>query len=773
MATRSTTVLTNFNGGELDKRLYGRFDIAKYPNSSKKLINFQPLVEGSITRILGTRFVNETKNNGVVRIIPFQFGTEQAYQIEAGDMYFRFYKDRGRIESPPGTPVEIATPYTLADLEELRFCQDKDVLYLVHPNYAPRKLIRASHTSWSLATYSATDGPYLDENVTTTTLQPNAVSGNVTITASTPLWAATDVGRYVRIKHIVSDVVTWGYAQITGYVSPTVVNATVKTDFSAFSASTSWRLGAWSDTLGWPRLATFHQKRLFFAASKTLPQTLWSTVSGNYESFSPTSKLKPSNTIDDLIQDDSALTLTINNDTVNAIAWLSSGKELTVGTVGGEFTITTGAQNEFLTPGNVTIQNQTNVGSYLNHSAIRIGGSTIFIQKARRRLYETAYNFETDSNLAPDLSLYAHHLLRKKIKSIVYQPQPYSTIWAIRDDGVLLGFTYIRDQQVSSWFQRVLGGKNAKVLSASVIPGDGQDELWLVVERTINGSTKRYIEYVEYEFVEDDITSKEYGLFVDSGLTFNGWNSDPSKTLTLSGAGPWTAGQTKTMTAIGHTPFSNGDIGKVYKFRKLGVVDLSLSVEIVSYTSSTVVGVKLSQNIPAALQNSAVDWWGRAVTQISGASHLEGETVQILADGATHPDKIVGSGMVSLDRPAVVVNLGLGYISYLESLSIEPGGSDGPSLGRKKAIQEVVLKLTESLGGDFGYGGIYRNDPFEEMQFRTALMPMDQGPPLFTGDIPVSKPSGTNSTLTIIVKQEFPLPFTLSAVSFRVTVQDG
>ena len=91
-------IKTSFNAGEFSERLYGRVDLEKYASGSKTMRNFVPMPHGGATRRPGTKFIEETKDSSKLsRLIPFQFSTEQAYIIEAGDQYMRFYMNGGQI----------------------------------------------------------------------------------------------------------------------------------------------------------------------------------------------------------------------------------------------------------------------------------------------------------------------------------------------------------------------------------------------------------------------------------------------------------------------------------------------------------------------------------------------------------------------------------------------------------------------------------------------------------------------------------------------------
>ena len=144
-------IQSSFASGELSPRLRAHVDFAKYKNGVAECVNYFPTVHGSLLSRYGSRFVAETKTSAKESVlIPFEFSTVQAYMLEFGDLYARFYKDGGRIESPPGSPVELSTPYLESELYALKYAQSADTLYIVHDAHKPAKLTRTSHTAWQL-----------------------------------------------------------------------------------------------------------------------------------------------------------------------------------------------------------------------------------------------------------------------------------------------------------------------------------------------------------------------------------------------------------------------------------------------------------------------------------------------------------------------------------------------------------------------------------------------------------------------------------------------
>lgn len=153
---------------------------------------------GGVTRRPGTRFISEVKNSAnKVRLIAFEFNVEQTYILEFGPTYFRVYKDGGIIESG-GSPVEVTTVYTASDLDGLKYAQTADVMYVVSPNHPIQKITRTSDTAWTITEVTTARGPFLDPNITATTLTPDSRDGTIRLTASASTFVSSDVGRLVK-----------------------------------------------------------------------------------------------------------------------------------------------------------------------------------------------------------------------------------------------------------------------------------------------------------------------------------------------------------------------------------------------------------------------------------------------------------------------------------------------------------------------------------------------------------------------------------------------
>ena len=673
---RVAVQLTNFTGGELSPRLDGRNDLQKYATGCKTLENMIIFPHGSAARRSGTQFVAEVKDSTKeTRLIPFEFSTTQTYILEFGNQYIRFFKDNGQILSS-GSPYEISSPYLEAELFDIKFAQSADVMYICHPNHPAKKLSRTGHTSWSLTSVDFTDGPYMDENISSTTISTSAhtVGTGRTLTASSTTgindntgFQTTDVGRLIRFRD--------GYGKITARTSTTVVTIEILEDMGSSSSSANWSLGAFSETTGHPSCVTFFEQRLVFAATLSQPQTIFFSKSGDYENMDENRG--------GTIADDDAIIYTIASNQVNAIRFMTATRTLIIGTAGGEFAVSGGGTDIAITPTNILIKKQSNNGA-ANVDALAVGNATLFLQRARRKLRELAYNFDVDGYVAPDLTILAEHISEGGFKQLSYQQEPNQIIWCARNDGQLVGLTYQREQQVVAWHRHIFGGAfgsgNAVCESVATIPTDDSEyQTYVIIKRTINGATKRYVEFIhQYDFDETDDTSFN---FLDSQLSYS----------------------------------------------------------------------------------------GSAVTTLGGLSHLEGQTVSVLADGATHPDVTVSSGQITLARSATKVKVGLSYTSLLQTMRIDAGAQNGTSQSKTKRIYEITARLYESIGIEVGPD----LNNMERIPFRSSANAMNSGISVFTGDKEIEFRGNYETDGFIFVRQTQPLPLTVLSLYPRLITNDG
>lgn len=825
----------SFTSGEFSPLLKGRVSADRYKDALETCLNYLPLIQGPITRRTGTYYVAKTKDSSKKsRLQAFEFSTTQAYILEFGDEYVRFYKDNGIITLSPqaisgvtqanpavvtyvgsdtyangdriiidgvvgmtqlnnveftvanvnagantfelsgidstsygayssgGTVSEIyevAMPYQDTEVFDLKFTQSADILYITHPTYAPRKLTRTGHTSWTLTTIDFLDGPYLSTNTTTTTLSPSAASGTgVTLTASAITginndtgFQTTDVGRLIRIK----EGSVWGYVKITGWTSTTVVTVDVINTLTNTTAKATWRLGVWSGTTGYPAAVTFHEDRLFFLGPSSYPQRLDGSRASDYENFAPTDT-------DGTVTSSHAVGFSLNANDVNVGKWLiSDEKGLLVGTVGGEWVVRASSQNEALSPTNITAKRATSYGSN-NVQPVAVGKSALFIQRSGRKLREMTYFFDVDGFRAADLTQLSEHVTRSGITQIAYQKEPQSIVWCVRTDGVLAAMTYERDLDAlrAGWSRVIIGGtsdaggSDAIVESVAVIPnpeGTRQD-IWIIVKRYINGGTKRYVEYLGKMFEDDDEQKDAY--FLDSGITYDA-------PLTITGA---TQANPVVITSASHG-LSNGDEVRIYDVMGMeelnGNVYTLANVAANTFELSGINGTAFGAYISGGVAR-------KLVSSLSGLNHLEGETIQVLADGAVLPDVEVTAGSVTISNPSAVIHFGYNKSADLKMLRIEAGAADGTALGKTRRIHRVGLQMHRSLGLKIGFDF----DALDTITFRNSSVPLNQPPELFTGILSQNVAANYDFDNQICIRQDQPLPSTILSIMPQMLTYD-
>ena len=290
------------------------------------------------------------------------------------------------------------------------------------------------------------------------------------------------------------------------FVSGTVTQIAVG---STANLTPRWAFSRWSATRGWPSQVAFFRERLVFGTNQTIDMS----VAADFENFSD------KNTSGE-VSSDMAIAIQVSSDTVNTIEWLSPSDGLLIGTAGGEFVCGEVTTDEPLGPGNVKITQQSLFGSK-SVIPVQIGDVVVFVQRSGRKMRELAYEFGSNGYKSSDLTVLSEHISASGITDIVYQQEPHSVIWAVRTDGLLIGFTYNKEQEVLGWHKHPVGGNGiVECIESIPNPNGTQDDLWAIVRRTINGQTKRYIEYLEADFDETSLLPDAF--FVDSGLTYDG-----------------------------------------------------------------------------------------------------------------------------------------------------------------------------------------------------------------------------------------------------------
>lgn len=505
----------SFNRGEITPLAHARRDLPLYTSAAALLRNWVVLKYGGVRRRSGTRYIGRAKyDDKHARFMEYVFNTGQSFVLEWGDEYVRFWTMGGQLIADD-EPYEVETPYTEDEVEDIQFAVSNDVIYLAHPNHKPKRLQRFSNTNWTIEDVEFRDGPYLPINdISTNTVTP---SGSLSTGASrTFTWTggvsftSDDVGRLFRMALSNS----WAWCRITAVSSALVVTADVvegQDPVSPVTASASWQLGAFADSVGWPACVTFYQRRLVWGRTSLYPRAVFASVSDFPERYSP------SEAKDGTVLDDSGFMRDITSGKADPILWMKEGSRIVIGTASAiRWVGATDDSGETMTPRNVDTKISRRVGTRnvlpaeVDEGFVFAGSNGLSV----RNYVEDEYgNADT-----PDISVLAEHLCKSRVVRLAYQQTPDSIVWCITDTGRIFGLTIDRDEKVVGYHSHDVSGN---VLSLAVIPTSTHDELWMLVEREINGETRRYIEVLEPQF-DEDLRDRTDAFFVDCGLTYEG-----------------------------------------------------------------------------------------------------------------------------------------------------------------------------------------------------------------------------------------------------------
>lgn len=693
---------------------------------------------------------------------------------------------------------EITTIYEEVDIEGLSFAQNADTMYIAHKNYPPGKLTRAGHASWTLNNaYSRTSDPFVGP---TDAMSAATQANPGVLTTTAPHGLA--VGDVIAITGVVGMTQLNGNYYLVGTV-PTTTTLTLKSlagvavDTTSFTAYSSG--GTITQSNKFPRAVTFTDTgRLMFGGTIANPETIWASKSPTsagvvaYDDF----------TVGTGATDAVTFTLAPVHGRVDAIQWLANtAKAVVVGTFGSIRRVYGATEQEPLSPTSVTAKSANALGCAYT-LPISNGDSLFYIQRGNAILRSLGFDIQSDGYTTTDRNLVADHLSLSGLKQMIEVQGLPDIIWVTRNDGRLLGLTYKEKEDISGWHRHYLGGRHTnsnnvsvpfgKVIWAARMPRPSAvDQLWLIVERVINGNTVRSVEYVadppSYPNIADfytgednettDKTKFENAMFeinkdsihLDMSVTFDGSADGSASSLTLTpGAGATTAGTTGvTFTASGAI-FTSAMVGRQLwkKYDENG--DGGGRAEITGYTSSTVVTCTILSAFDSVSAIAAGKWFKTAST-ISGCDHLEGQTIYPVADGGVHPAVTVTSGAFTLNYEASKVHAGLKYVGVLKTLNLDSGGVSGSAASKPRNIIRTALRLFNTLGIQIGTS-LYR---LSQVVFRTTAQISGRCPPPFSGIMDANHyDAWAQDGKEVVIVQDNPVPCTVLSMDLFMDTTD-
>ena len=570
---RQDILSTNFSGGEISPRLYGRPDLAKYADSVKLARDVVVMQHGGVRGRPGTDHLGEVKDSSkLTRLVPFVRDQDNAYVVEMGDGYARFWKNGALL----GAIYEIATPYTTANVFSVDFTQGADTMFLALGTLPIYRLRRFADTRWvhEAAPFSPEPFDAIGRRQATA-ITLGAVSGSTTATAAAAAFLEADVGRTIqhdggeaRISSFTSTTVVdvtvtstfasttlpasewvmtgspqtsctptdkepvgmsttltlaangWrsddvgryvtlngGMLKITGYTTALAVTARIESVLSGVTAAEAdaWTLesAVWNAQDGYPTTVTLHQQRLVAGGSARFPQTIWGSRAGLYNDFTKG------------VLDDDSYSFELSSDEVNPIQFLSSNRDLVALTYGGEWVLSGGIEKPIV-PTNVRATPQAKVGS----ASVRpeqVDDDLYYAQRGLSTLRTLGFAIDVAGYRSGEASTFSEHLVSGGIEQISYQQSPERVQWVQKSDGTYLAATISREQAVRA-FTLCTPAAGGVVESMATIPEGGEDKTYMIVRRTINGTTKRYVERMNWSAYQDSMVTKTPASATVTGL---------------------------------------------------------------------------------------------------------------------------------------------------------------------------------------------------------------------------------------------------------------
>ncbi|KKN27532.1 hypothetical protein LCGC14_0863680 [marine sediment metagenome] len=879
---KSYAIWSDFRAGELTSLLDGQIAFEKYYSGCKTLQNFIPRPQGPASNRTGFRYIADSKNSATkkCRLVSFEFSTTQAYIIEFGDLYCRFYRNQGQIDSG-GSPYEIVTTYTEAELPELQFTQSADILYIAHPSHAPATLSRTGHTSWTLADIGYKRGPFLTTNITTTTISSNNDIGTgVTLTASSSIFNANHVGGLWRVKD--------GVVKITAYSSGTSVTGDIQDE----PDGTAGNLGT-SATYAQPKFGTAaglfdadgdyltvpdHADWDFsggswtvdcwiYTADALISQDLWfqRTDANNFMEC----ELLGGNTVRFRIASGGSIVLSVTTapEVIDVSTWhhvevcedgnnyyifidgtlaaftgssqrpanytglFHIGAENKSGSIAHEFN---GWIDEFRVSNGVTrntsgfIPPITEYSSDANtklllhmngsdesttftdsgntvHTVTANGDAQLDTGTAGDKVIDWAEGaWSADEGWPTSVTFFEQRLWWSKIQTLYSSKSgDYTNMEAgTADDDAIIYTIAARHVNKIHWLSsgKILAAGTAggefKIAASSV--EDAITPLNVrVAKESSNGSayheaievkdvvlylqkgkrqilefsyrwenqtyvspdmtdlaehiTKDYIEYMAYQQLPFSILWCVRNDGVLAAMTYDrlrqmiAWH----RHITTDSTGDSSFESVAVIPSI-----ENNGYDEVWV-----VVNRTINggtVRYIEMLEQQYDGEALNSN-ECFFLDSGLTYNGASTTTISGLDHLEGELVAVIGDGVVQASKTVSSGSITIDTTASRVHAGLAYDSVLQTMRVEQADAEGTSQGRKKRINQVVLRLKDAK--QYKYGKT-PTGTFKEIT-ETAL---------FSGDKEVEFIKGWGKEGHVTIKQEKPLPITVLAIIAELDV---
>ena len=680
-----------------------------------------------------------------------------------------------------GRIYTIASPYAAEDLALLKFVQQQNIMTFTHTSYPPTTLTATTATNWVFNTivfgptvaaptgiavtfstagstsYSYTVTAVSDQNEESPPGTPGAVSGAANIGATqgsmTIVWdVVPGAVSYNVYKAQVSFAGAVPAGQEYGFIGSATTNkfvdSNVSSDFSETPPIVKNPFAGGNN----PGCCVFFQQRIYYAGSVTFPTTFWASIPAVYTNF---------NTSDPVIDSD-AYNGTLVSLQVNAIkSMLPMPGGLILLTSQGAWQLSSGsggtASTGAVTPTNATATPQAYNGAS-DIPPIVVNYDVLYVQSKGTMVRDLNYNIYAAIYTGSDISVLSNHLFfGRKLVEWAYAEEPFKIIWAIRDNGTMLSLTYVKEQEIYGWSRHDTFGLFKSVCA---LREGNADAAYMAVSRFLQG---QWITCIERMGDRTFLYGAEDSFCLDCALK----SSLPTPATGIrasSSSGP------VTFTADANV-FSSATVGSVLRMDG-GIANIT------GFTSATVVTGTWTQPATMLIYNdpnhtpipALSGEWTLAVPvkTFFGLDHLNGQTVNILADGGVVAPQVVANGMIHLPNAATKVVAGLPFVAQLQTMYLDIGQEVNTIQGKRKKINGLTVRCVETRGLKVGR----TFNTLTEVKELQRTMVLGQPIPLLTGDTYMHMDSLWDVPGQICIQQDQPLPATILGVVPEITLGD-
>lgn len=761
-----------FAGGVLSKSLWGRYDLNKYQTGLKKAENAVLSVEGGVKKRWGTYFTGYRKlEDSGAKLIPWRIADDDSYMLEFGHNYIRFIRFGGYVAIPGGWVadpdnvaanvsgfMEVATPWSASIVRELKYTFANDIMYIVHKSLRPRQLQRLSLYDWNLIEqdfdphpdwFGALNGTYHDDTTVDDNYDAEPVPTKYKVSATLPDGRETkassvetvnaDLGhRRTRVD------LNWpdygGAIQYTVYKGANgifgFIGYTETSDFTDRNFAPSYEVVPIGDGMGFggggglgaqnPSVIEFYKQRMVYAASGTKPQDLWFSRPFIFNSLTKSVPL----------QDDDAFQLPLVGRQRHTINHMIMLKKFLIFTDSAEWTMNT-VENRAMSAATADPVIETYYGADPILRPMPIGNRILFVQNKTGDILDMGYEYTADAFKADNLSRLVQDLFKNKnIVAWDYSTYPENLLFCVLDDGTLAIMTYVREHEIWGWTTASTKGKFTDVACVSEID---QDAVYFQVERIIEGETQYFIE--RYEVSRSDSIADM--IFSDCALTSAKTqegivigSSSSQWSISFINGGTYSVGQNVMIES--EDSYWMGEITEV-----LGTIPKVIRV----------IPYRETAEFPEEFENNAVTV-SILHDEITGADHLEGETIWALADGKVYKDIVVVDGGFTLPSPAAHIHFGIPYSTQIKVLDIDADPLKAQF--KEKTVHEVTLNVKNTRGVRVGVE--HADYDLEELVSRNSETNMYLAPAPLNGAITTATHISWGTSTEIVIESDNPLP---------------